>query len=319
VDPAATNSFDDEPASMSLTEALRRRGVALGVDLCDADQLIDAAAVGLTIMLWRNTLLEDLHAGDGSTPRWDTTLADLEALEVAADPDEGDRLIAVVAGAGVGEGIPDDVMLRANCSTVDDVRAALTATFDPSWVSPSAPIPAAPGDVPAFLVAALTALVDPDRTVRVGCAEVATAELFGSWWQTHADEVQGECAVPLLRCADSAGVRAALWATAVSGASYGAGWFPNRPWIDAVDRLELLADHDESTALHALDGPHRGAWRTGGFFEALRSEPWRLNGRQAAWVCRSRLRFLMVERRGELAAELGFDGTDAYDGVDLFG
>lgn len=51
--------------AMMSDEKLIQWGHSLGIELTERDQLLDAAAVGFTVMAWRNTSLEDIHAGGG--------------------------------------------------------------------------------------------------------------------------------------------------------------------------------------------------------------------------------------------------------------
>src|SRR5438105_12781050 len=60
-------------------EQLLAWGRDLGVELTERSHLLDSAAVGLTVVCWRNTVLEDIHAGGERRDRLD------EALHNATD------------------------------------------------------------------------------------------------------------------------------------------------------------------------------------------------------------------------------------------
>jgi hypothetical protein len=308
-------------AGLLTDERLLSWGRDLGIDLTKRDQLLDTAAVGLTIMCWRNTELENIHAGcerrdavdghiatlgddadevlvarlledyDLARHQFDAELyADRDALEGVADPAEHIRIERLLRGRQDGFGIPDDIMMRINIATVLAVRAELASTAADALIEPGAELGYHPDSVPDFVGSLVQVLEDPHREMAVGPATVAVIDLFGeARWDRYLEDLYRKVAVPI-RFADIVGARRALWYAALSGVSYGSEWFPTPQWGRAVASIrDALRSGRLDDVVYA-----EGGWLPGveddAFWNALELEPNRLNGRQARWVIDSEFR-----------------------------
>src|SRR6266536_5313567 len=146
---------NNPPASVHSDDQWLAWGRDRGLDLTDRDQLLDGACVGLAVLCWRNTVLEDVHAGAERAERLGRRGPDGEDTAVAAaenrarrahrdaldanlevlddvDPDEQSRIGVLLQGRKLGFGIPDDIMMRLNISTARAVRAILDAALPDS-------------------------------------------------------------------------------------------------------------------------------------------------------------------------------------------
>jgi hypothetical protein len=116
--------------------AVRARSLLIDVT-APAERRRTLVAVGLTVLCWRNTCLDDVHAGKERAARLQQQSKDpddpVERAEedrarrefraglntnwevlAAVDPDESTRIGVLLDGRGQGFGIPDDVMMRLN-------------------------------------------------------------------------------------------------------------------------------------------------------------------------------------------------------------
>lgn len=310
-------SLEDDVRELLSDEYLLTAGWSAGFDPRDLDQLLDAAAVGFTVKVWRNSPLEDVHAGFESESAARSAKPDHRAQRElidqpvrdyteVADPAEVERIAEVVGLAAVGGGIPDDVMLRMNVSTVRDVRSTLASSLGVHGIEPSQ------GDDPSadvdslYLHDLVQLLADPERVLYVGDAEFAVVKLFGERWGEYLEHVH-RSGRNVRWLAEVIGARRALWSLAVGGAANADGWYPNRTWIEAVRRLRTLSEGDEAAALRFSDGPHVGVPNADAdsFWDAVAIAPHVLNGRQALWLIHSRLRSVMDQVRREYARGLG--------------
>lgn len=328
--------------SLVTDERLLRWLRAAGVDLTVRDQLLDTAAVGLSVILWRNTALEDIHAG---RERYDAVhareeagasgedveqmfaeakaaaraqRADLDAgLETyadVADDRERARLALLIDQRRCGAGIPDDVMMRINVSTARQVRAVLDEQLPQSAAEPGGVLPYTRGGVPDFLFGVYAAVIDPDRPMTVGPAVITVGALLG---ERGTDEFRSsvlEKMGPLLAGADQLGARRLLWLVTLTGAGYAGGWWPSPAWPAAVaDLRKALVAGEIERVMHQGSGDR---WSPipddEAFWSALAHNPEALNGRQAHWVIGSRLRDRIREHRLSLAAGLGASESDRF-------
>jgi hypothetical protein len=113
-----------------------------GLDLSNRDQLLDAVCVGLKVLCWRNTVLEDVHAGGERDGRNGDETFERQAHQAhrreldanfnvlhEVDPDEHARMQVLLEGRTQGFGIPDDVMMGAERQHGAHVRAVLDDTL----------------------------------------------------------------------------------------------------------------------------------------------------------------------------------------------
>jgi hypothetical protein len=163
------------------------------------------ASIGLTVALWRNSVVEDLHAGGDPGRR--------------ADDDELRRREGW-APVTRTSGIPDEVMLQLNVSTFRQLRSLLRSRgLDPDALG--------------------RRLCDPRRVLTLGPVTVEFGELFAPVWDEliwDADgclsRQPGKLAVTL----EMVG-RETLWqGCELFAASYASHWFGTPWWTQAVDR-----------------------------------------------------------------------------------
>lgn len=314
-------------AALLTDERLLGWGRAEGLDLTNRAQLLDAVAVGITILLWRNTELENIHAGvelktadtadvDAVTDQLDAALeADVAGYRGVADPAEAARLKLLLEHRRVyGAGIPDDVMMRCNASTARTVRAVLDDVLPAAATVSGATLSYPRDGLPVFLTAPLAALLNRDRLMTVGPVTVTASELLGErGWAVYDDDVYDKLARPAA-FADAAGARAALWHIALSGATYGDGWWPAAHWAAAVAdvRAALAAEDVDLVDSEPGSGRLRPNPDDDAFWAALTDEPERLNAAQARWVIGSRLLDRLFERRMATAAAVGAADTERF-------
>jgi hypothetical protein len=246
---------------------------ALGLRLSDEEELVGVAAIGLTGRLWRNTPIEDLHAGASAASRLEADIqaaglsearatsvrdawrarreargqadaAEMACLSQHPFPDETTRLDHVLADVRAGAGIPDDVMFRLNASTCSDVRSIVRALLadppsDDGWVTE--------------LVADIW---HPDRQLRVGDAQWWVGDLFdglGLEWDDAGIDLPEEIyrsASTLSGLHDLVGFDALIRFLALYGASGASGW-AGTPWWPRT--VVAFAAHDAALGGHLLD------------------------------------------------------------------
>ncbi|MGX6608572.1 hypothetical protein ACWKSP_41640, partial [Micromonosporaceae bacterium Da 78-11] len=182
----------------------------LGIAVTDPAELAAFALIGLTVAVWRNTALEDLHSGwaDDNTPY------------PPATRERGDDVLrtqAIAEGVGTGGGIPDDVMLRLNTWTQHQLSEHVTA------------------DV-INLAAVQAILRDPGRTLQVGDAQVSAGVFFGDQFTEMAASINDACD-RLRAYAHREGDQTLVYALAVSGRAYASDWWGSPYWLDTVNRL----------------------------------------------------------------------------------
>lgn len=284
----------DEVDAFYADDQMLSWGRSMGLDLSDRDQLVDAAAVGLTVLLWRNTVLEEVHSG--------TTVGGVEppgtiGLVGVADPAETDRIERVLDAVQVGGGLPDDVMMRANCSTVAQVRAVLGDVIDERFTRAGDEIPYDAQTVPQFVLEVSTVLGDPTRPVTVGATTFAAHDLFAGRWDDYLEDLYVQKPARLILFSDLLGQRRALWLCALTGVSYSPAWFPHSDWAPAVRTLRTATQPGELG-----EGPVSGVRLDEEFWEAAENEPMRLNGRQALWLMLSDLHALIDAARAARVA-----------------
>lgn len=307
-----------------------------GLDARNRDQLLDALAVGFTVQLWRNTVLEDIHAPN--LDRWLVTTG-RDPLPDRADPlqevidqfhgeeraaweggqgtdgwtwfpddeeDDGsaddERLEIVVDCALSGFGIPDDVMLRANAYTAATVRHLLEERA-PEAITASGNRTlgrCAIDDMPEFMWDLFDFFVDPDRELQIGGGVCSAYDLIGSdMWDAYVDEV-GEKYGRAVCLVPAIGVRRALWLSAISGVSYAGGWYPCPQWKRALARASEMGS-DAFWGSNAGPSSRKLADR----FWMAAEHPYQLNGLQAKWMINSHVDEQIHAVRREDATALG--------------
>jgi hypothetical protein len=140
---------------------------AHGLDVTDWDQLTRAAAVGLTVLLWRNTALENVHAGDAdksaAAEHFGRVDADLDSYIDVEDAAEGPRIELILEGITRGYGIPDDIMFRANASTAAEIHEILCEELPEDVAVPGSDHPLDPDTLPDWMLVVLDTLQNPER------------------------------------------------------------------------------------------------------------------------------------------------------------
>ncbi len=205
----------DAAAMAGATDASwkRRRTARLGISVDNPAELVAFANIGLTVAAWRNTVLEDLHSG------WD----DSDTQPARRPPPTADRAAdaarthAIAAQIDVGGGIPDDVMLRLNTWTQNQLAGHVTARA-------------------VDLAAVRVLLSDPDRVLCVGDAELPAGEFFGDRFTELTSSIAEACD-GLARYVHREGDQTLVYALAISGLAYASGWWGTPYWSDIVDRL----------------------------------------------------------------------------------
>lgn len=301
--------------------------------------MLDTVAVGLTVLCWRNTCLEDVHAGvermahlqvSGKDPDDPVVRAAEERAEheyfealddswdvlAEADPDESARIGVLLDGRAEGFGIPDDVMMRLNISTTLDVRAVLDEVLPESITQAGTDLPYNRRTVPDHVTAVVDLLQDPDRELTVGGTSVAAADILGDSWGQYTEDVIRKVSSHVKFC-DLIGARRALWYAGLSGALYASAWFPNPWWGRAVDLLyHAVADGRLAEAFYAPERMADVPVPDEAFWATLRTRPAELRGPQCNWVQRSRLRdFIGDVRDGDRACLGPLDDADRFFGL----
>lgn len=309
-----------ELQKMMTDEQLLAWGYGHGLDIRNRDQLLDALAVGFSIQLWRNTVLEDVHANNidlwlgaaGRPPvgdplvsaepeehfRTECERSDADVRVDAWDWDEGDsqpdgsvdedRLQLVIDSAAGGFGIPDDVMLRANADTADTLRHMLDPSV-PEAITDTGDAELGPceiDDLPEFMWDLLAYFADEEREIQVGNAACSAYEIITpTYWEQYLTDVESKFA-RAVAFAPIIGVRRALWHTAVSAVSYAGEWYPSSQWQRALDRCRQLDSADPHLAWYRR--PDRFDVGANAFWNTA-ARPYALTGLQAAWMLDSKL------------------------------
>lgn len=290
-----------------------------GLDLRDRDQLLDAAAVGLSVLCWRNTVLEDVHAGVERSDRLEKSGHDLEDPDTAArekqirrefyerldvnwdtlartDPKETARVAVLLEGREQGFGIPDDIMMRLNISTAVDVRDILDDMLPDSASDPGAELYYPRKHVPGHVLEVIQLLEDPDRELAIGGTMVTAEAVLGDSWDQYNEDLYAKVGMHIHFC-DLIGARRALWYSAISGVVYAKCWYPNPWWARSVDELQRAFSSGRADEIfylpeHAKDLPEPAET----FWTTLRDYPALLTGPQCSWVQRTRLRKIINEQ-----------------------
>ncbi len=133
----------------------------------------NTTAVGLTVLAWRNTELENVHAGHvlAGEGRDDDPL---DQLSEVADPAERFRIEQLAVRSRTGHGIPDDLMLRLNASTALHIRSILARRLPSGASQRGFELQSEPGGLPCYLRPIIEVLTDPCREMVVGCASLVS-------------------------------------------------------------------------------------------------------------------------------------------------
>ena len=316
------------------------QGRHYGLELTNRDQLLDVAAVGLTVLCWRNTRLEDVHAGverysrlklAGEDPEdatvvererraeqsyFDALNADWDDL-VVLDPNETQRMSRFLDGRAQGFGIPDDIMMRLNVSSALDVREVLADVLPDASTEPGAVLHYDRRRAPIHVAELVSLLQDPDRELLVGGATVTAGDVLGESWDRYTNDVVSKVGMHLKYC-DVIGARRAIWQIALSGVAYAGAWYPSPWWTRAVDLLRRAEAEGRITDVFGREGRASAIPApVDTFRDTLRTNPAQLNGPQCSWVqlteLRAFLRRVRDEDRSRLqpAGELTFNGFSA--------
>ncbi|HVT77943.1 MAG TPA: hypothetical protein VHD87_12995 [Acidimicrobiales bacterium] len=275
-----------------------------GVELTEREQLLDSVAVSFAVQGWRNTVLENIHAGDELNERIaDENERETEAAAFSnelrelltdcrgvADDAEEERLEVFLAGRGDGHGIPDDIMLRMNVATALELRHALDQTLPDTVTTPGADLAVDDLGLPGYVRSVADVLADPDRELVVGCAVFTAGEVIGEeMWDDYLEDLWRKLGA-VGSFVELLGARRALWLAALTATSYASDWFPAPAWARGVAALRHVVTRGSAEEARWGTGP---GWDPTAddddFWAALTTAPNTLNGMQARWVIASYL------------------------------
>ena len=252
-------------------DVLREVFVQAGVDPDDLHQVLDQASVGLTLMLWRNSPVENWHAGRGETAFSD---ADMMRLNSHMTMQIRRRLNAWCRDLDV--------------STMDDLD-----DLDP-------------GELESFVVPLYQWLIRPTRKLVTGGTLIDAAEralaafhrespdetpadltpsaILGNY-ADHVDEYGGRW----LDRADKVGVPLTVLSAGAFMGSLNSRWWGTRGWPDCVDALFRVLDRPDHEFWHrasrsSVPVPPAGAPDEATLRRLLLTAPWQLNDETADWL-----------------------------------
>lgn len=306
-------------------EYLLKWAHAYGVELTNRDELLRAAALGITNLLWRNTHLENIHAygevgelyelqakPDEDENEWCERYLDevsVGVLDVFPDEPAADalRTRALVGLRRRGLPIPNDVMLRANTATAAQVHEILTRTLDDRATNVATlsdePLDDSMLGMPEYLSEVYELMSKPTREILIGTTMITASELLcdhvphpdlnATGWEQYDRDVTTKGS-KFLFLSDTLGPRTALWYLAISaGLAHSPGLYPLPAWDLGVEAVTMESD---STELR---------------WGLVRHAPWLLTAAEARAVSRDPV--LEVAVRGASAAaavRLGCDPSD---------
>ncbi|MEU4448264.1 hypothetical protein AB0K14_38340 [Actinosynnema sp. NPDC050801] len=234
-----------------LVEVMLRHQV--GIDPHHVGAVLGMAAVGLVNSTWRNSPVEDWHAGDGP--------------------------------------LSDGDMLRVNSPTTHRVRDMIRRWRTDCGIdahSPTTALDALDAEAVDWLMGRLCRwLIDPDRRLPTG---VTLADIAGDDLDAFADHVAKTLGTVAI-LAEEHSARYAFWRAAAHGGLACRHWWGTRTWPGLADRF--VAALDDPTDPHwGADGkrfsrlPARPARikDNGGLRKSLLRHPWKLDTASANYV-----------------------------------
>lgn len=327
--PAARSVSAALPEAFFSDEQWLAWGCDRGLDLSNRDQLLDSASVGLTVLCWRNTVLEDVHAGGEREDRIGDEASEREARRAhrlkldrdikiirQADPDEHARMRVLLDGRAQGFGIPDDVMMRLNVSTARDVREVLAETLPSAVTEVGTELAYRCSEAPDHVTTLVGLLQDPNRELTVGGSRVTARAILGASWDEYRDDVIRKITTHLTFC-DTIGARRALWHVALSGTIYATEWFPSPWWRAAVRMLRHGSTGADDIGIDRMPQATDDRCPFGDdFWDGLMNEPETLNAQECLWVQGSRLGNVIREIQEAERQRLGpLDDNDRFPGL----
>lgn len=243
----------------NLVEAMLRHQV--GIDPDHVGAVLDLAAVGLVNSAWRNSPVEDWHAGDGP--------------------------------------LGDGDMLRINSHITHRVRDMIRRWRTDCGIDAHSPVTELDAlDIEAvdWLMGRLCRwLVDPDRKLPIG---VTLADIAGDDLDEFADHVAGTLGSVAIQ-AEERGTHFALRRAAAHGGLACRHWWGTPTWPGLVDRF-LTALDDPTDPHWGTDGerfsrlPARPARikDSGGLRKSLLRQPWKLDSASADYLVAAGIGYL---------------------------
>jgi hypothetical protein len=234
----------------------------------------------------------------------DSGLSDLTDV---ADLLEMPRIAGIIEGGGLGLGLPDDVMMRATCSTIRDVLDSLAGSLHGLVFN-------AAMSVSVFLADVVSVLSDPLRPITIGCCVVPAMVLLGNkpvalrppGWDLYLEDLEVN-AMRIKARAEFLGAERTLWWLALCGAGEGSGLYPLPEWTDGLKDVDVRTSGDADE-----------------FNYALRHTPWLLNGAQVVSLAsdpptREAIKKAVTSERGRRQVELMEPGDRSLFNVFLAG
>jgi hypothetical protein len=256
------------PSVEDLREALSDRGV-VGRD--DLDGLVDFAAIGLTLLWWRNTPIEGWHAGGESA------LSDGEMFRISTHTTWklGEHLRTWLADYGV--------------RTVSDLAAADRLLPNAAFNRRVRSVARGLGRSSRRLIIGVTLLDVAEQLLTNSRAspdcdvpEDETAEIVVAEYAAHATRMAeswiNQCYIH--------GFSYSIYSVAAFGSSWGQGWWGTARWPAQVDALFRVLDdpgHDHWCGEH-VPPPPGGTPSPHDLRRILVTAPWTLSSDTASWL-----------------------------------
>lgn len=250
----ARAELSPEEESALIVRMMRERGVpepgVLG-------NIVPVWAIGLANSAWRNTLVEDWHAGTGP-------LSDGDMMRINSATTHGiqQRLAGWMREYDIDAGDPTDVLDDFDLEDIEDLAARIHR-----W------------------------LTRPDRRLPTGMTLVELAEAAGDSVENYA-EAAGEALDGFLDMADERGAAFAFLRCAAHGTAACEHWWNHPRWPAHVNAF-IAEVTDPGDKYAGQRGPRPAQIEDS---EVLRSRlltrPWELDGDSARWVVNAGIRYV---------------------------
>lgn len=273
----------DEPRNPTeLRKTLLRLGhEEFGIDfLRERRTTSTAAAIAVTINVWRNTELESIHGLVNSQSGYTDAERELRSTRREQLLEQRDW-----APADIG-GIVDPDMFRINVDAFRHVRRHVTIEgIDMSAVH--------------------AILTDPRRLIRLGDNQIPASTFFGDQWNVLAEDIERHC-IDMAATVDMLGDELACLRFAPFGMTYGSRWFGHPWWQHGVERLVAAGGRPAGSYQWEQSPPPPGDIHD--IAAALRHVPNRLTHEQARWALSCCLDLhVMAARRAWIDARTSHD------------